>query len=175
MTALYDAVLFDRDGTLVVDVPYNGDPDRVQPLPGAVEAVHAARAAGLPVGVVTNQSGLARGAFDEVQLAAVHARVDELFGAFDAWSVCPHGPEDGCACRKPAPGSVRAAAETLGVEPQDCVLVGDIGADVQAARAAGARSVLVPTAVTRTAEVAAAPVVARDLQTAVATVLGGRS
>ncbi|MEI4274044.1 HAD-IIIA family hydrolase [Klenkia sp. LSe6-5] len=168
------ALLVDRDGTLVVDVPHNGDPDLVQPLPGAVGAVQAARTAGLPVGVVTNQSGLARGAFTAADLAAVHRRVDELFGAFDAWAVCPHGPDDGCACRKPAPGSVLAAAASLGVEPADCVLVGDIGSDVAAARAAGARAVLVPTEETRAAELAVAPVVARDLGTAVAVVLGDR-
>jgi histidinol-phosphate phosphatase family protein len=166
-------VLFDRDGTLVEDVPYNGDPRQVRPVPGAVAAVEAVRAAGLPVGVVTNQSGLARGAFTAEDMAAVHARIDAIFGAFDAWAVCPHGPEDGCACRKPAPGSVRAAAERLGVEPRACVLIGDIGADVEAARAAGARGVLVPTAATRAAEVAAAPIVSRDLGTAVAYLVGG--
>lgn len=169
------ALLVDRDGTLVVDVPYNGDPTRVQPMPGAVSAVQAARAAGLPVGVVTNQSGLARGAFTESDMAAVHARIDELFGAFDTWAVCPHGPEDGCGCRKPAPGSVQAAAATLGVEPADCVLVGDIGADVEAAAAAGARGVLVPTAATRIEELAAAPAVARELGTVVALIVGDRS
>ncbi|SDG27790.1 HAD-IIIA family hydrolase [Klenkia brasiliensis] len=168
------ALLLDRDGTLVVDVPYNGDPARVRPVDGAVEAVRAARAAGLPVGVVTNQSGLARGAFTARDLAAVHDRVEELLGPFDAWAVCLHGPDDGCACRKPAPGSVLAAAATLGVEPADCVLVGDIGSDVAAAHAAGARAVLVPTAGTRTAELAAAPAVARDLGTAVALVVGQR-
>jgi histidinol-phosphate phosphatase family protein len=167
------ALLVDRDGTLVVDVPYNGDPARVQPLPGAVEAVQEARGAGLPVGVVTNQSGLARGAFTVEDMAAVHARIDEIFGAFDAWAVCPHGPGEGCACRKPGGGSVRAAADMLGVEPQDCVLVGDIGADVEAAAAAGARGVLVPATATRSAEIAAAPVVCRDLGTAVAYLLGG--
>jgi histidinol-phosphate phosphatase family protein len=166
------AVLFDRDGTLVVDVPYNGDPALVRPLPGAVEAVGEARAAGLPVGVVTNQSGLARGSFTPGQLAAVHARIEELFGAFDVWAVCPHGPEDGCDCRKPAPGSVRGAAERLGVEPGACALIGDIGADVDAARAAGAQGLLVPTAETRTREIAAAPIVCRDLGTAVALLLG---
>jgi len=166
------ALLVDRDGTLVVDVPYNGDPALVQPVPGAVEAVAEARAAGLPVGVVTNQSGLARGAFTAEQMASVHARIDELFGAFDVWAVCPHGPDDGCDCRKPAPGSVRAAAERLGVEPETCALVGDIGADVAAARAAGARALLVPTRATETRELAAAPVVCRDLGTAVAHLLG---
>jgi histidinol-phosphate phosphatase family protein len=166
------ALLLDRDGTLVVDVPYNGDPELVQPVPGAVEAVEEARAAGLPVGVVTNQSGLARGIFTAEQMATVHARIDELFGAFDVWAVCPHGPDDGCDCRKPAPGSVCAAAERLGVEPETCALVGDIGADVEAARAAGARGLLVPTAVTETRELATAPVVCRDLSTAVAHLLG---
>jgi len=166
------ALLVDRDGTLVADVPYNGDPALVQPLPGAVEAVEEARAAGLPVGVVSNQSGLARGAFTADDMARVHARVDEIFGAFDTWQVCPHGPDEGCTCRKPAPGSVLAAAARLGVEPRTCALVGDIGADVEAARAVGARGLLVPTAATRTAELAAAPVVCRDLATAVAHLLG---
>jgi histidinol-phosphate phosphatase family protein len=166
------ALLVDRDGTLVVDVPYNGDPALVRPVPGAVEAVGRARAAGLPVGVVTNQSGIARGAFTSEQLADVHARIDEIFGAFDVWSVCPHGPADGCDCRKPAPGSLRTAADRLGVEPETCALVGDIGADLDAARAAGARGILVPTAATETAELAAAPVVCRDLGTAVAYLVG---
>lgn len=166
------ALLLDRDGTLVVDVPYNGDPAAVHPVPGAREAVEEARAAGLPLAVVTNQSGLARGAFTAEQMAQVHARVDEIFGAFDVWQVCPHGPDDACACRKPAPGSVLAAADRLGVEPGACALIGDIGADVQAAAAAGARGILVPTAATRTAELAAAPVVCRDLGTAVAHLLG---
>jgi histidinol-phosphate phosphatase family protein len=172
VNALYDAVLFDRDGTLVVDVPYNGDPEQVRPVPGAVEAVAEARAAGLPIGVVTNQSGLARGAFTPEQMAAVHARIDGLFGPFDVWSVCPHGPDDGCDCRKPAPGSVRAAVDRLGVDPESCALVGDIGADVDAARAAGALGILVPTGATETAELAAAPIVCRDLGTAVAYLLG---
>jgi len=167
------ALLVDRDGTLVVDVPYNGDPDRVHPLPGAVAAVEEARAAGLPVGVVTNQSGVARRAFTAEQMDSVHARIDELFGGFDVWAVCPHMPDEGCDCRKPAPGSVRAAAERLGVEPRACALVGDIGADVEAAHAAGARGILVPTTATQPAEVSAAPVVCRDLATAVAHLLGG--
>jgi histidinol-phosphate phosphatase family protein len=166
------ALLVDRDGTLVVDVPYNGDPALVQPLPGALAAMEEVRAAGLPVGVVTNQSGLARGAFTADEMAAVHARIDGIFGAFDVWQVCPHGPDEGCTCRKPAPGAVRAAAERLGVEPRTCAVIGDIGADVEAAHAAGARGVLVPTAATRTAELAAAPVVCRDLGTAVAHLLG---
>jgi len=172
---LFDAVLFDRDGTLVYDVPYNGDPDRVRPVPGARAALDRLRAAGLRLGVVTNQSGLARGRFTAADLARVNARVDELLGPFDTWQICPHadpGPGGaGCRCRKPAPGLVWDAARALGTHPTRCVLVGDIGADMTAAGAAGASGVLVPTPATRAAEVAAAPAVAADLNTAVDLIL----
>ncbi|GLY23987.1 hypothetical protein Misp04_37190 [Micromonospora sp. NBRC 101691] len=173
--ALYDAVLFDRDGTLVEDVPYNGDPDKVRPVPGARAALDRLRAAGLRLGVVTNQSGLARGLFTEADMRRVHARVTELLGPFDTWQVCPHDDGDGCGCRKPAPGLVRAAARELGTSPGRCVVVGDIGRDMTAALAAGATGVLVPTPVTRAEEVAAAPAVARDLPAAVAEILRRRA
>lgn len=161
------AVLFDRDGTLVQDVPYNGDPAKVTLMPGAREAVDRARAAGLAVAVVSNQSGIARGLLDETAVRAVNARVDELLGGMDTWRYCPHGPGDGCGCRKPRPGLITRAAADLGVDPRHCVVIGDIGADVEAALAAGARPVLVPTPVTRREEVRDAPRVAPDLVTAV--------
>jgi histidinol-phosphate phosphatase family protein len=166
------AVLFDRDGTLVVDVPYNGDPERVVPMPGAREALSRLRAAGIPTAVVSNQSGVARGLLRPEQVEAVNRRVEELLGPLGPWLVCQHGPGDGCGCRKPAPGLVEAAARALGVEPRDCVVVGDVGADVEAASAAGARAVLVPTPATRAEEVAAAPEVAGDLAEAVDLLLG---
>ena len=166
------AVLFDRDGTLVVDVPYNGDPARVEPVPGARHAIDQLRAAGVRVGVISNQSGVARGLLTMEQVARVNARVDELLGPFDTWVVCPHGPDDGCGCRKPSPGMVHQAAAALGVAPERCVVIGDIGADVEAARAARARGILVPTPVTRPEEIARAPEVAPDLVAAVARVLG---
>jgi histidinol-phosphate phosphatase family protein len=169
------AVLFDRDGTLVVDVPYNGDPAAVRPMPTAREAVDAVRAAGVPVGVVSNQSGIARGIVTGQQVAAVNARVDDLFGGFGTWQVCPHGPEEGCACRKPAPGLVLAAAAALSVAPERVVVIGDIGADVGAARAAGARAVLVPTAVTRPEEIDDADAVAPTLLEAVRLALSDRA
>jgi len=165
------AVLFDRDGTLVVDVPYNTDPDLVQPVPGARRAVQALRAAGLAVGVVTNQSAIARGVATREQVDAVNARVDALIGPFDVWQVCPHGPDDDCACRKPRPGMVLQAAEQLGVDPDECIVVGDIGADMGAARAAGAAGILVPTDVTRAEEIDDADVVTESLVDAVALVL----
>lgn len=147
------AVLFDRDGTLVVDVPYNGDPAAVRPMPSAAAALDRVRAAGVPVGVVSNQSGIARGLLDAGQVDAVNARVDELLGPFAVWRWCPHGADDGCACRKPAPGMVLDAAAGLGVAPDEVAVIGDIAADVGAADAAGARAVLVPTAATRREEV----------------------
>ena len=165
------AVLFDRDGTLVEDVPYNGDPDRVRPVPGAREALDRLRSAGLRVGVVTNQSGLARGLFTAAALARVHARMEELLGPFDTWQVCPHDDTAGCDCRKPAPGMIYAGAAALGTTPHRCVVVGDIGRDMVAATAAGATGVLVPTPVTRPDEVAAAPAVAGDLRGAVDLIL----
>ncbi|SDQ31586.1 D-glycero-alpha-D-manno-heptose-1,7-bisphosphate 7-phosphatase [Thermostaphylospora chromogena] len=162
------AVLFDRDGTLVRDVPYNDDPALVEPVPGAREALDRLRAAGVPIGVVTNQSGVAAGLIRPDRLRAVNARVEELLGPFDVWRVCPHGERDGCACRKPRPGLVRQAARALGVPPGECVVIGDIGRDVEAARAAGARGILVPTPQTLPEEIAAAAEVAADLAEAVA-------
>jgi HAD superfamily hydrolase (TIGR01662 family) len=169
-----DLVLFDRDGTLVHDFPYNGDPDWVRPVDGAKEALDRLRARGVRVGVVSNQSGVARGIITSAQVDACMRRLDELLGPFDSLQVCPHGPDDGCACRKPAPGMVKSACAELDVDPARCVLIGDIGADVEAAAAAGAVGVLVPTPVTRREEVAAAGRVAASLSAAVDDVLAGR-
>jgi histidinol-phosphate phosphatase family protein len=172
------AVLFDRDGTLVHDVPYNADPARVRPVDGARRAVERLRSAGLKVGLVTNQSGVARGLLTVDDVRAVNDELQRHVGSFDAVVFCPHGPGDGCACRKPAPGLVLEAARALGVPPAATVVIGEIGADVGAAAAAGARSILVPTPVTRPEEVQEAPVVAADLDEAVdlviEMVLGGR-
>jgi HAD superfamily hydrolase (TIGR01662 family) len=170
---LPDLVLFDRDGTLVHDFPYNGDPDWVRPVDGAAEALARLRARGVAVGVVSNQSGVARGLITEEQVRACMARLEQLLGPLDVVRWCPHGPDDGCACRKPAPGMVVDACAALGVDPGRCVVVGDIGADVDAATAAGAAGILVPTPVTRRAEVAAAAHTAADLAAAVDDVLAG--
>ncbi|TDN42786.1 HAD superfamily hydrolase (TIGR01509 family) [Curtobacterium flaccumfaciens] len=160
-------LLFDRDDTLVVDVPYNADPHRVVPVPGARRAVERARAAGLLLGVVTNQSVIAKGMATRDEVDATNTRVDELVGPFDVWCVCPHDADDDCGCRKPRPGMVLEAAERLGVAPGELVVVGDIGADVGAALAAGAQGILVPTPRTRPEEVAAAPTVVGSLAEAV--------
>ena len=166
------AVLFDRDGTLVVDVPYNGDPSKVVLMPGARQALDRLRDAGIPTGVVSNQSGIARRLVTRAQVEAVNRKVEELLGTLGPWAVCPHGVDDGCACRKPAAGLVLQAADALGVDPRRVAVVGDIGADMEAARAAGARGVLVPNHATRPEEIAAAPEVASDLPSAVDLLIG---
>ena len=152
--SMLKAVLFDRDGTLVVDVPYNGDPRMVRPFPGARRALDGLRSLGLATGVLSNQSGIAR-------------------GILTAEEVCPHSADDLCGCRKPAPGMIHSACARLGIDPSEAAFIGDIGSDIEAARAAGARGVLVPTPLTRTEEVAAAGEVAADLEQAVAMLLRG--
>jgi HAD superfamily hydrolase (TIGR01662 family) len=164
-------VLFDRDGTLVHDVPYNGDPEQVQPVDDASVAVERLRTAGVRLGVITNQSGIGQGRITADQVADVNRRVDQLLGPFQTWQVCPHRSTDGCACRKPAAGLVLAAAAELGVAPHQIVVIGDIGSDVAAATAAGARSVLVPTVKTQPEEILTAPATAPNLTAAVDLVL----
>ncbi|CAJ62575.1 Putative dehydratase [Frankia alni ACN14a] len=166
------AVLFDRDGTLCVDVPYNGDPDRVEPVATAPAALWRLRAAGVATAVVSNQSGIGRGLVTGRQVDAVNRRLDALLGGLGPILVCPHAPDAGCPCRKPAPALLLAAADRLGVHPGSCAFVGDIGSDMAAAAAAAMRGVLVPTPVTRAVEVAAAVEVAPDLLTAVDRLLG---
>ena len=165
-------VLIDRDGTLVVDVPYNGDPSLVQPMDGARSALDRLRRAGIPIAVVSNQSGVARGMLSMEQVEAVNRKIEDLLGPLGPWVICPHGPEDGCSCRKPMPGLVFQAARALNVKPEDCALIGDIGADVDAARAAGARAILVPGPATLSEEIESAPEVAPNLDAAVDLILG---
>jgi histidinol-phosphate phosphatase family protein len=171
VTGLPDAVLFDRDGTLVEDVPYNGDPTAVVPLPGAAAALRRLRLAGVRIGLVSNQSGVGRGYITDQQVGAVNRRLEELVGAFDVSLYCPHTPDAGCDCRKPAPGLVLIACEILRVEPSQVVVIGDIEADRLAAERAGATAVLVPNDATRADEVARAPRVAATLSAAVDLVL----
>jgi histidinol-phosphate phosphatase family protein len=150
------AVLFDRDDTIIEDGPYLNDPAGVVPVPGAAVALNRLREQGLLLGVVTNQSGVASGLISPDQLEDVNAKVNSLLGPFDSWQVCPHASDAGCVCRKPSPGMVHAAAEALGVPTSRCVLIGDTGSDVEAALAADAEAILVPTARTLPQEIESA-------------------
>jgi histidinol-phosphate phosphatase family protein len=165
------AVLFDRDGTLIEDVPANRDPALVRPLPGARHALDRLRSAGIPVAIVTNQAAVGEGRVTAADVLAINDRVEQLLGPFAVTVVCPHRPDEGCDCRKPQPAMPRRAARALGVSPAACAMVGDTAADVEAGRRAGARAMLVPNARTRRREILAAPEVASDLPSAVTVLL----
>lgn len=159
------AVLFDRDGTLIADLPDRDE--RVVFMPKAKEAFDLLRGRGLRIGVITNQPGA-----KEHNLRRIHRRIEEALGTVNGWFACTHNASEGCACRKPQPGLIHRAAAAFGIASQQCAVIGDIGSDVDAALAAGAQAVLVPTPVTLIEEVARAPVVCNDLLEAVEHVLG---
>ncbi len=147
MSERWSAAFLDRDGTINVKAPdgvYVERPDELRLLPGAAEAVRELNERGLPVIVVTNQRGIARGRMTEDDLAAVHAGLDALLapaGArVDAYYHCPH--EGGCECRKPGTAMFAWAARDHGVDPARSFMVGDVESDVEAGRRVGARTVL---------------------------------
>lgn len=141
-------ILLDRDGVINHDSDaYIKSPDEWRPLPGSIEAIARLCKAGFRVAVVTNQSGIARGLFDLSVLAAIHDKmhraVEKAGGRIDAIFFCPHGPEAGCACRKPKPGMFVEALERFGASAAETWAVGDQLRDLQGAHAAGCRTVLV--------------------------------
>ncbi|MEE9614154.1 MAG: D-glycero-beta-D-manno-heptose 1,7-bisphosphate 7-phosphatase [Thermodesulfobacteriota bacterium] len=143
------AVFLDRDGTINEDSGYISDPDDLKLLPGAAGAIKRLNDAGVPVIVITNQSGVGRGYYTEDDVRAVNRRMTELLGLegaeVDGIYYCPHRPEDDCGCRKPATGLLDAAARERGVELARSFMVGDKASDVGAAKAAGVKSVFVLT------------------------------
>lgn len=152
------ALFVDRDGTLIEEADYLADPEGVVFLPGAVEALGRFRAAGWAIVIVTNQSGIARGLYTEADYRAVARRLETMLaeaGVPPAATVhCPHHPDFSgpCACRKPAPGMLLAAARSLGLDLSRSVMVGDKTADLEAGAAVGARPVLVRTGYGRRTE-----------------------
>ena len=140
-TDLRPAAFLDRDGVLNVNHGYVGSPDRWEWIEGAREAVATLNRAGYLVFVVTNQSGIARGMYDERAFASLMAwAADSLAltgGHFDAVYLCPHGPDDGCDCRKPLPGMLLRAMDEWPIRREGSFLVGDSDTDLQAAEAAG--------------------------------------
>jgi D-glycero-D-manno-heptose 1,7-bisphosphate phosphatase len=127
-------------------------------LPGALEALAILRHAGIYLSVATNQSGVGRGLMTLAQLEAVHDRMrDEASrnqAALDAVLFCPHAPDDGCACRKPAPGLILEALARSGFEASQTLVVGDAERDLEAAARAGVKAVLVRTGKGRKTEAA---------------------
>lgn len=147
------ALFLDRDGTVNVDHGYVDRPERVDLVPGAARAIAAARAMGLKVIVVSNQSGVGRGFFGEAEMARVNDTIrarleaEEPEAKLDGLYCCPHAPaapgEPGCDCRKPAPGLLLLAAREHGVDLGRSWTVGDKPSDVAAGRAAGTRTILI--------------------------------
>ena len=142
--------LIDRDGTIIVDKVYLRDPDGIEFAPGALEGMRLLRDAGFALVLITNQSGIARGYFDAARLEQIHDRLQSMLAAeglrLEAIYVCPHGPDDGCDCRKPAPGMVRSAMRDLGFGPDEAVVIGDSDADMGVAAAAGVTGLRVASA-----------------------------
>ncbi|SFP71552.1 D-glycero-beta-D-manno-heptose 1,7-bisphosphate 7-phosphatase [Pseudomonas borbori] len=143
-------LILDRDGVINYDSDaYIKSLDEWIPLPGAVEAIARLSRAGWTVAVATNQSGLARGYYDQTALEAMHARLRQLVaeqgGELGLIVHCPHGPDDGCDCRKPKPGMLRQIATHYDTSLAGVWFVGDSGGDLKAALAVGCQPVLVKT------------------------------
>jgi len=152
------AILIDRDGTLIEERNYLADPEGVALIPGAAAAIAAANRVGVPVVLVTNQSGIGRGYFGEAELAAVNRRTEELLAAegahLDGLYHCPHAPDAGCNCRKPEPGMALQAAADLHLDLARSCVIGDKEVDLVLARGVGASPLLVRTGYGRETEAA---------------------
>ncbi len=142
-------VLVDRDGTINEERHHLAAADEVALIPGSAEALVRLRDLGFGIVVVTNQAEVGRGNLDPAELDRIHRRLGALLAdrgaSVDAIEVCPHRPEDGCDCRKPAPGMALRAAARLGFDPDATVVIGDHLADLGMGRAIGATTVLVRT------------------------------
>lgn len=143
-------VILDRDGVINEDsAEFIKSPDEWNPIPGSLEAISRLNHAGYKVAVATNQSGLARGLFDVLTLNAIHHKMHQLLskkgGHVDAIFYCPHGPDDGCSCRKPEPGLLKEIEKRYGSNLTDVPVMGDSMRDLDAAIAVDAIPILIRT------------------------------
>jgi len=150
------AVFFDRDGTINEEVGYLIRMEQLRILPEAPEAIRLVNESGMKAVVITNQSGIARGYFDEDFVKSVHERIGrilaEAHARIDRFYYCPHHPMEGnapyvrvCDCRKPEAGMLLEAAEDLDIDLARSYMIGDMPQDIEAARKAGAKGILVRT------------------------------
>lgn len=139
-------MFLDRDGTLNEDLGYVGKPEDVRLLPGVLEAVKQLKNLGFLIVVVSNQSGVGRGYFTQRDVEEVHEKVRSDFlnagAAIDAFYYCPHRPDEGCCCRKPATGMVMAAAKRFNIDLENSFFVGDKLIDVQTGKGVHCKTVL---------------------------------
>jgi D-glycero-D-manno-heptose 1,7-bisphosphate phosphatase len=168
-------VFLDRDGTLMRDVDYCGDPKDVQVLPGAPEALRKLRRAGFKVIVVTNQSGIGRGFFDDAQYRQVEAELARQLGAdmIDATYYCPHHPDDACVCRKPSPEMIFRAARDHHIDLTRSYFIGDKTSDIVSGRNAAVKTVLVRTGYGNDTDAGTADFAVADMAAAADVILRG--
>jgi len=143
-------IILDRDGVINYDSDdYIKSPEEWIPIPGSLEAIARLNKAGYKVAVATNQSGIARGYYDLDTLEKMHQKMQKLLaevnGKVDHISFCPHAPDDNCLCRKPKPSMLLEIADSFAVSPEAVTFVGDTATDMQAAKAANMKFVLVKT------------------------------
>jgi len=168
-------VFLDRDGTVIAEKHYLGDPAGVSILPGATAGLRRLRDLGYRLVILTNQSGVGRGYFRQEDVDAVHARLGALLAdegvRLDGIYFCPHRPEDHCACRKPNPGLVHSACRDLDLDCNSSIMIGDKASDIELGRRCGMRTVLVATGHEAT-ETCRADVVVGNLEEAAAWIAG---
>ena len=140
------AAFLDRDGTLIEEVNFLSAVEDLRVFPFTFEAVKALKEAGFLVIVVTNQSGIGRGIYDEKAMNGIHDEMQsQLDGMIDAFYFCPHLPCDGCTCRKPNLGMLESAARDFSVEFAESWMIGDKKIDVETGQNAGTRTAMVMT------------------------------
>jgi D-glycero-D-manno-heptose 1,7-bisphosphate phosphatase len=148
------AVFVDKDGTLIKDIPYNVDPERIELYDKAAQSLKALKENGFMIVLISNQSGVAKGYFEEIALKGVEEKIQkELAGEdvqFDAMFFCPHHPEGiieayskDCECRKPRPGMILNASKQFGIQLKHSWMIGDILHDVEAGNRAGCKTILI--------------------------------
>jgi D-glycero-D-manno-heptose 1,7-bisphosphate phosphatase len=140
-------VILDRDGTMVIDRGYLDDPAGLEFLPGAADGLRSLYTQGCRLVVITNQSGVGRGLFPIERVYAMNARlermVEEAGAKLEGIYFCPHAPDIGCDCRKPALRLMTQAAAELGFDPVSAIVIGDKETDVEFGHRAGAITMLV--------------------------------
>jgi histidinol-phosphate phosphatase family protein len=161
------AVFIDRDGTMAIDVHYCRRPEDFELYPETAGAVRRLNEYGFKVIVITNQSGIARGYFDEAMLAEIHREMKRQLAlegaAVDGIYCCPHHPDEGCDCRKPEPKLILRAIEEHDIDPRRSFVVGDLQMDIDLGRNAGCKTALVRREDNRQTDESGADYVGRNL------------
>jgi D-glycero-D-manno-heptose 1,7-bisphosphate phosphatase len=150
----YKAIFIDKDGTLVEDVPYNVDPAKIKLYPDVPEALLKWQKEGFKIIVITNQSGVAHGYFEEKAIQGVKETLEKMFEQYgiviDGFFYCPHHHQGkveafaiDCECRKPKPGMIKRAAKELNIDLSQSWMIGDILNDVEAGNRAGCNTILI--------------------------------